>query len=145
VGILIVVLCSLIIISGSILICKYNKLIIGIPILCLLVPIIGLFGNPPTYSNMPDKYRYGATIYMNENAWENTIYFAEFEQNGNIVTIEKYAVKSTHLTSFIMYDIVEEPLDIVLLNNKNFIYRDRFTKELFGVVEYTNKPIATQR
>jgi len=83
-----------------------------------------------TYSDIPDAYRYEARIEVEDE--ERRIYFAEYSQEEDVVTIEEYVVKSCNWVDFKNYIVKTEPLEIVLVNTDEFIYKDRFAKEQSG-------------
>jgi hypothetical protein len=88
----------------------------------------------------PLSYHYQANILQRGNSAATAIYFSEFTQNDSEIVIDNYAIDAIHWTDFNRYKIVDEPLTIQLLDNKNqFIYKDRITGEKYGELN-----IATQ-
>jgi hypothetical protein len=91
-----------------------------------------------TASPPVDKYPYEAVVTIQEK--EKTIYFTDYVQDGNEVEIESYCKNVFgHWLDFKGYDVVDEPLKITLVNQKEFEYKVRATNDTNN-----SKQIATQ-
>ena len=96
-------------------------------------------GNPPT-----NNYPYQAKITLNNRDNKTDIYFSQFSQEGNIVTIPQYVIHATHWADFDAYNLITTPLVIILTDNDNkFIYDNRLTGESYNNPVKSNSP-ATQ-
>lgn len=104
----------------------------------LLLPLwlLGLL----CFNTIPiNDYPNQANVTLQDNTEESTIYFKDFTQDNNIITIQDYAVWSVHWTDFKSYD-VKHDLKITLTDNDNkFQYKDRQSEKEF------NKPIPTPK
>jgi hypothetical protein len=101
-------------------------------ILLIFVAIPIAFSHPPIsdYSKM-------AEVSIDDETTQ--IFFNEFEQHGNIITIDEYATRNLHWTDFKFIEVYQD-LNIALLDNDDkFIYTDRETKET-----YNENKVATQ-
>ena len=78
------------------------------------------------------------------NKHEIYIYFKDFTLLDNDIVIDEYAVLRSDIpwTNFNGYDVITEPITIVLKPDNEFIYENRFTGEKFG--EESNDNFATQ-
>jgi len=115
-----------------------RKNALWILVLLLIIPVaIGsslAISTPPT-----TEYPYSTTITLNNNA--TTIYFVEYQQNGNEITIDRYCQRAWHWGDFKGYDEVNTPITITLLDNGGkFIYTDRVTDETFNQNKIATQP-----
>lgn len=85
--------------------------------------------NPPV-----DNYPYEAKVTLDSASSETTIYFSEYKQEANKITISQYCSPSEpHWIDFNNYDVINTPLIIVLLDNDDkFVYKNRITDEVYG-------------
>lgn len=134
-GILIIGLAIVLVISIGLAI-KYLEELSHILIFCAAAALFFIFitASPGILSHEPTQYTYYAHIS------EGRIYFDDFSQSGNIITIKDYAAGGkTHWTDFKNYDVMNETLTIQLTDNLNrFEYKEIKTGKVF------NKRIATQ-
>lgn len=106
-------------------------------LLGLLLPIL-ILGFWPYDLAPRDIYPYKAHVILKDASgsdFRTTIYFKTFAQDGNYITIPKYARLSTHFLDFKRYDAFNGSMTIQLSDNKGqFYYIDRNTEEVINRV-----------
>lgn len=85
-----------------------------------------------------DNYLYESKVTLNCEESKTTIFFDEFKQKENKIIIKNYAIGRTiHFLDFKRYDIYNEELIILLLDNDNkFIYKETKTEKEFNRMDY---------
>ena len=101
----------------------YVKLYLNIVylILCLAIVFIPIVVSAnDNKSEIIENYQYKTVVFLgaNDNGKTN-IFFNEYEQDGNIVTINGYAVNKIHWLDFDTVDEHSNTLKVVLTDNGN--------------------------
>jgi hypothetical protein len=108
---------------GIFLLCK-DKLAIAVCIMLLSIPVVCIM--IPQIVPSEQNYPLQTSVLLTGDVRWTAIYFQEFTQEGNKVTINNYATVNYPWTDFNFARLNEHPITITLSDNEgNFIYTDR--------------------